>query len=280
MLSTPFSCGSTRAGKEARRRGSVLFPISLFALTCLITWVLIGKPDFSSARNKYQTAQLASVAIDVADGSGSGFVIKRKNAAGKERLFVVTANHVMEPTLTTATVKFYTRADNHQRGGMVALDARLVARLDEIDAAVLLINPGIGRGLFSTIEFTREFARPGDALFTIGSPHKAEHDNVISDGIVSQVGFNFRGQMRGWGFIDQMTAPVNSGNSGGPVFNSDGRVIGLAVGTEGNGINFFVPSRAILAESNRKGLPWITDPRERCPDDAELERRIRDYLYE
>jgi len=250
--------------------------ILTFLLACVVTWVVFFAPH--AAPNVYQTAQRASVALEVIDGSGSGFVVIRPNKAGADRVFLFTANHIMVPAINQAKAKIYLRGPDHQKRGVISLDAQLMARFEEIDIAVLQL--GAGSEIFSRLQFASDTAQPGDKLFAVGSPHKGEHDNAIVEGIVSQVGFDFNEQIRGWSNVDQMSAQVNPGNSGGPVLNLSGKVIGVSIGTEHNGINFFVPVRAIRNSATAAGLGWLMDNRGTAPSDAELARRTKDQTYE
>lgn len=234
-----------------------------------------AKPDPTRV---YRIGQMASMQIEVPDGRGSGFVIQRVNARGETRLFLVTADHVMQPGHTEAKARICLRSDDFSKDGFIEWNARLVKRFEDIDVAVLWLDAG--PQFFSKIDFSKSTAVPGTRIFSVGSAHKAEHDNAIADGLVAQVGFDFRNQVRAWKIIDQMTNQVNPGDSGGPVFNeSTGKVIGVSVGTEFNGINFFVPVRAIRAYAEVLGVAWITD-NQLCPPDDILERMVRDNLYE
>ncbi len=76
----------------------------------------------------------------------------------------------------------------------------------------------------------------GARVVVIGNPFGLE--NSVSDGLWSGA------RDTGAGYkLQQMTAPISPGNSGGPVFDTHGRVIGIATlsATEGQNLNFFVP---------------------------------------
>ena len=89
--------------------------------------------------------------------------------------------------------------------------------------------------------------RIGDQVYVAGSPKGLE--GTFSDGIISRIS-------RGAGkeYL-QMTAPISLGSSGGPVLNSEGKVIGVAFMTieGGQNLNFAIPSKYIKALLNRKG---------------------------
>jgi len=86
---------------------------------------------------------------------------------------------------------------------------------------------------------------PGEQVFAIGNP--AGLEKTISQGIVSGL------RKRGDRDLLQVTSPISHGSSGGPILNTKGEVIGVAVGMleDGQNLNFAVPVayvRAILEQ--------------------------------
>ena len=77
----------------------------------------------------------------------------------------------------------------------------------------------------------------GDTVYVAGNP-KGFLEGTFSDGIISAI----RGDSTSKRL--QMTAPVSSGSSGGPVLNSTGEVIGVSFATfrDGQNLNFAIPS--------------------------------------
>jgi tetratricopeptide (TPR) repeat protein len=78
----------------------------------------------------------------------------------------------------------------------------------------------------------------GDVVYVAGNPEGLE--GTFSQGIVSA--------LRGNEYV-QITAPISHGSSGGPVLNSRGEVIGVAVGTikEGQNLNFAISARYVVS---------------------------------
>jgi len=80
------------------------------------------------------------------------------------------------------------------------------------------------------IEFAPLLPDEGEKIFVVGNPLKLE--GSVSDGIVSAVR-----EVPNVGRIIQITAPVSHGNSGSPVFNLKGQVVGVVTVKVTNGQN-------------------------------------------
>lgn len=163
-------------------------------------------------------------------GSGSGVIV---DAALGE---ILTNNHVVEPA-TKLQVQF---AD----GRTVA--ATLVGADKPTDVALVRVAAG---GLTALPIADSDTIQVGDVAFAIGYPLGL--DQTVTMGIVS--GLSRSGIGDGLEDYIQTDAPVNHGNSGGPLIDSRGRLIGLnaAILSEhdgGNiGIAFAVPTRIAMA---------------------------------
>jgi serine protease Do len=155
-------------------------------------------------------------------GSGSGFVIQGG--------YIVTNNHVVD-NAKKMTVEL---SDGRQ------LSATLVGTDPKTDLAVIKVD---GNGLPPALAWgDSNRARPGDNVFAMGAPFGL--GNTVTAGIVSA-----RSRSLGQSYDDyiQVDAPINQGNSGGPLFNESGQVIGVNSAiyspSGGNvGIGFSIPS--------------------------------------
>jgi len=89
----------------------------------------------------------------------------------------------------------------------------------------------------------------GDRIIAVGNPLGLEA--TVSEGIVSAVR-----KLPQDGEIIQITAPVSSGSSGGPLVNMKGKVIGVVFAQlkEGQNLNFAIPSKYIAQLKYSKGL--------------------------
>jgi serine protease Do len=155
-------------------------------------------------------------------GAGSGFLIQGG--------YIVTNNHVVDDA-SRMTVVF----DDGRE-----MTATLVGTDPKTDLAVIKVDGGNLPPALAWGDSTR--ARPGDNVFAIGSPFGL--GNTVTAGIVSA-----RGRSLGQSYDDyiQVDAPINQGNSGGPLFDASGRVIGVNSAiyspTGGNvGIGFSIPA--------------------------------------
>jgi serine protease Do len=173
---------------------------------------------------------------------GSGFII---SADG----YVVTNNHVVSPARTGATVEQITVILSDRR----EYEATLVGRDTASDLALLKIK---GNNLPFVRFGDSKQTRVGDWVVAIGNPFGL--GGTVTAGIVSALHRNIRA-----GTYDryiQTDASINMGNSGGPMFDLNGNVIGINTAlispTGGNvGIGFAIPAEQAfpVIDSLRKG---------------------------
>jgi serine protease Do len=166
-----------------------------------------------------------------AQSLGSGFII---SADG----YIVTNNHVVAPGRQGAVVESITVTLPDRR----EFKARLIGRDLASDLAVLKIDAG------QNLPFVRfgdsERARVGDWVLAIGNPFGL--GGTVTTGIVSAIHRN-TGQGGAYDRYLQTDASINMGNSGGPMFDLQGNVIGVNTAifspSGGNvGIGFAIPA--------------------------------------
>ncbi|HEY1410735.1 MAG TPA: DegQ family serine endoprotease [Rhodopila sp.] len=180
-----------------------------------------------------------------AQSLGSGFII---DPAG----YVVTNNHVIEGADSVSVTL--------QDG--TSLKAEIVGRDESGDLALLKVKADKP---LPTVEFgDSSQSRVGDWVLAIGNPFGL--GGTVTAGIVSARGRDIhQGQYDD--FI-QTDAAINRGNSGGPLFNMDGQVIGIntAIFSPSGGsigIGFSIPSnmaKNIVAQLKQYGHPrrgWL-----------------------
>ena len=159
------------------------------------------------------------------DGAGSGFVIAPEG-------WIVTNYHVVEDATTVQVMLGGREYDAEVRGTDPSTDLALL----KIDAGEELKYLALGDS---------ESLRVGDWVMAIGSPQELE--STVTVGIVSALGrsgLRLPGQDTSsfQNFI-QTDAAINRGNSGGPLVNTSGEVIGIstAMSFGAENIGFAVP---------------------------------------
>ncbi|KQP59644.1 serine protease [Methylobacterium sp. Leaf112] len=157
---------------------------------------------------------------------GSGFII---DASG----IVVTNNHVIGDANDIQVILH----------NGTKLKAEIIGKDPKIDLAVLRVKPDADKPLKAVPFGDSEKMRPGDWVIAIGNPFGL--GGSVSAGIVSARGRNI--ESGPYDNYIQTDAAINKGNSGGPLFNMNGEVIGINTAilspTGGSvGIGFAVPS--------------------------------------
>ena len=116
-----------------------------------------------------------------------------------------------------------------------------------------------------------ESLRVGDSVVAIGDPLGVELRGTMTNGIISAISRNVQVDGRSMNLI-QTNAALNSGNSGGPLINAFGQVIGIntmKIGTFSDssgveGLGFAIPSATvqdvvnqIITQGYVSGRPWL-----------------------
>lgn len=179
----------------------------------------------------YRTIQ-SVVLVEITDyGTGSGVIIAPN--------VVLTAGHVIrdasELWIETNDGKRYKAThwvrDLDNDCGLIFFDEELIPIAEFVDSNSLQL---------------------GESVFIIGSPFGKALFNTVTFGIVS--GLNRKIHYFGDCGMITSDAAGNPGNSGGPVFDMSGKIIGIIVGTKrgSRGLNVIVPSnicRKLLSEN-------------------------------
>ena len=196
---------------------------------------------------------VASITTQARTGSatGTGVILSEDG-------YIVTNYHVIEGG------ESYTVQLTDER----ILAARLVGSDPTSDLAVLHIDAD---GLTSAEFGDSDVLRVGDSVVAIGDPLGVEYRGTMTDGIVSAINRNVNVNGRTMTLI-QTNAALNSGNSGGPLINSSGQVIGINTIKVGaftdragvEGLGFAIPSAVvkdivsqIISQGYVSGRPWL-----------------------
>ncbi|MEX6690695.1 trypsin-like peptidase domain-containing protein [Danxiaibacter flavus] len=156
-------------------------------------------------------------------GSGSGFVISTDG-------YIVTNNHVIENALS---IKASFANGTEQNAVLIGTDP-------STDIAIIKVYDGDLRAL----QFANsDLLETGQIAIAIGNPMGLQH--TVTAGVVSALGRTLRANNgRLIDDVIQTDAALNPGNSGGPLVNSEGKVIGVntAVISAAQGLCFAVSS--------------------------------------
>ncbi len=166
--------------------------------------------------------------------SGSGFFIRPGE--------VVTNMHVIRGAHRVEIHTLEGKGRTYPVTGALAID-------EEADLALLKVELPIERS--RPLSFAGSLPEEGEQVFVIGNPLRLE--GSVSDGIVSAVR-----EVPDLGRIIQITAPVSHGNSGSPLLNMRGQVIGIVTvkATNGQNINLALGVARIAALAKGQLMPF------------------------
>jgi serine protease Do len=188
--------------------------------------------ELNTPRNSFEQFELGQ-SEPARRGNGSGVIVDPQG-------YILTNYHVIYGA-DRITVKFYDGSE---------IPGKVIGSDRETDLAVVKVEPvaGIRAARFGDSEKTRV----GDWVLAIGSPFG--FDQTVTAGIISAKDRDSKDvhNKAGFQYFLQTDAAVNHGNSGGPLINLSGEVIGinsLIATTTGdyNGISFAIPSSEAIS---------------------------------
>lgn len=160
---------------------------------------------------------LVGAAIGKKTSIGTGFIISKDG-------LIATNYHVI-----SKSKRLSVRFNNGRTYGNVKL-----LEFDPVkDLAIIKVNAS---GLNPVKLGNSDSLQIGQRIVTIGNPLGLEH--TVSDGLISSIRDVKEGHK-----VLQISVPLSNGSSGGPIFNLNGEVVGVAVGAYAGGqnLNFAVP---------------------------------------
>jgi len=206
-----------------------LFPI---ALVLFLASAVYAEESLPALVKRVKPAVVAIATYD-ANGeavmTGSGFFLRPGQ--------VVTNLHVVRGAVRAEIKTLDGKGKVYPVNGALAVD-------EEGDLALLSVDMPLDRARSS--ELAPELPDEGETIFVIGNPLKLE--GSVTDGIVSavrEVPNSYR--------IIQITAPISHGNSGSPVFNLRGQVLGVVTVKVTNGQNINLAIAAARVGELRAG---------------------------
>lgn len=176
--------------------------------------------------------------------TGTGFVYKKDN----NKAYIMTNNHVIDGA-DSVEVEFNDKSER--------IDATILGGEAYSDIAVLTID---AKEVENTVELGDSNAiKLGDTIFTVGSPMGLTYKGTVTKGILSgkdrMVEVSLSGNSTDYYMnVLQLDAAVNPGNSGGPLCDVSGKVIGIIslkiVQDEVEGMGFAIPIEDALKYAN------------------------------
>lgn len=168
-------------------------------------------------------------------GFGSGVIIESEG-------YILTSQHVIE-----SAIKIEVKLSNDEK-----FVAKVVGQDKETDLALLKVESP--HPLPTAPLGDSERLRPGEWVMAIGNPFV--YDHTVTTGVISALNRKLGATIFD-NFI-QTDAAINFGNSGGPLINIKGEVIGIntMISAEGTGIGFATPintAKQILPQLKEKG---------------------------
>ncbi len=216
-----------------------------------------GSSDESDAYNRYFGYGGGSPTQEAA---GTGVIISKEG-------LVLTNRHVVPSGTTNVTI---TLSD-----GTELDDVSVLGRTndnDSLDIAVLKINDAKGHKLPAATLGDSSSVAIGDEVVAIGNA-LGQFQNTVTSGIVSGFGRNITAGSSDGASADsenlenlfQTDAAINEGNSGGPLVNLNGQVIGIntAVASDSQNIGFAIPINDIkglidrVVETGKLERPYL-----------------------
>ncbi|KJU84470.1 serine protease do-like HtrA [Candidatus Magnetobacterium bavaricum] len=182
-------------------------------------------------------------------GRGSGFFIAKN--------YVVTNWHVASCTAKGGITVVIIAKDN-------AIRARVTHVNESKDIAILKLNESVDKKSVQLLN--DDYVKVGETVYAVGFPAAADdntpgtfYEHKFTKGIVSA-----KVRIEGCDYY-QTDAAINQGNSGGPMFNEHGQVIGINTLKSGKsgveGVGWAIKADELIHELNKAGIsPKVSNP--------------------
>lgn len=216
--------------------------------------------EYSSIKEAYDATVKSVVSIEVFVGSakralGSGIIYA--TSSDNQYVYIITNGHVVTDTeyknLTFEVVYYnYVRV----RAELIVAD-----KIEDVGILKAKIEPNGDYGIAKLGD--SDDVSVGEVIYTIGTPVSEEHQNNLTSGVISgvDVAMDTDDDQDGTSikmYMLQFDAAISSGNSGGPLFNMKGEVIGintLKLTKSGNSIiesfNFAIRMNKAITVANK-----------------------------
>lgn len=262
------------------------------ALVLIVTSTLLSAQGVKERRKVAEHLQNISVTIKSKNGysssEGSGVLIVRK-IGDQEVTFVWTAAHVIDNLRVVREVITETGqprkvvefkdaqivrelVESGRRVGEIKMDAQVIKYSNADtghDLALLMVRAkNYGKASSSFYLSNADPIVPiGTNLYHVGSLLGQMGANSMTTGIVSQIGRTLE-KME----YDQTTVTAFPGSSGGGVFLTDGKYVGMLVRGAGEGFNLIVPIRRMVDWAEKNDILWALDSTVEMPSLKEIDK--------
>lgn len=203
---------------------------------------LLGNGFDPSAVYRERSAGVVTIYAEfgTTEAQGSGFVVTRTGVILTSSHVITNAGDQIRGSAATAASQVYVEFSDHDR-----VSARVVGWDVFDDVGVIQVDPR-GHALSPVPLGRSSEVRVGEPVAVIGSPFGNE--NSLEVGVVSGIRRSIDSLTSSFRLSDaiQVDAPITHGNSGGPIFDAAGRVIGIAAQIrtdtgQPEGVGFAVP---------------------------------------
>lgn len=253
--------------RKTKKRGKFIYT-SVFTLVFLLTVSLLvgalflgetlgtrdGAASYGSLGDLYSECVPSYVALSVTtelgSGVGSGVIITSDG-------YIATNYHVVEDAVEISVIM----------NDGTTYDAEFIDGDELNDIAVIKVD---AKNLPAAKLGSSKNSNVGDQVMAIGTPHSINYQGTMTSGYISALDRRFveqnkNGTVKKVLYLIQTDTSVNPGNSGGPLFNMSGEVIGIVTlkiaGENYEGLGFALPMESVIDMINdiiRNGE--ITDP--------------------
>ena len=233
--------------------------ISVESVVKNITTSELVENSISSSVDKVynSTVMVQSYKNDKLISTGTGFIYKKNGG----KAYIMTNNHVIDGA-DTIKIEF---SDNSEE-----INAAIVGGDTYADIAVLTIKDS---DEYKAVEIGEvDKLQLGDTIFTVGTPMGEDYKGTVTKGILSgknrMVAVNLSGNVTDYYMnVMQIDAAVNPGNSGGPLCDVSGKVVGVIslkiVEDRVEGMGFAIPIEdalkyaKIIEEGGKIDRPYL-----------------------
>ncbi len=202
-----------------------------------VSFLLFVTPTFSQETLPELVRRVKPIVVAIATYDSQGEALMTGSGFFVRPGQVVTNLHVIRGAQRCEIKTLDGKGKVFPVAGTIAVD-------EEGDLALLRVDTPPERARSS--ELASALPDEGETIFVIGNPLKLE--GSVSQGIVSAVR-----EVPNVGKIIQITAPISHGNSGSPVFNLKGQVVGVVTVKVTNGQNINLAIAAARLEKMRPG---------------------------